>query len=71
MSGAALDVLEYESLSFENLNDTILPESFRYLASSDKVLLSPHIAGWTHESKLKLADVLLNKILGEFKPTTT
>ena len=66
--GAALDVLEYESLSFESLDDSNLPDSFRYLASSDRVILSPHIAGWTHESKLKLAETILQKVLAEFRP---
>lgn len=61
--GAALDVLEYEKTSFENLfeNDT-LPSAFNYLIHSDKVLLTPHIAGWTIESKEKLAQVIVEKI---------
>jgi D-3-phosphoglycerate dehydrogenase len=67
VKGAALDVLEYESLTFEHLDDADLPESFRYLAASDKVVLSPHIAGWTHESKLKLARTILKKVLREFR----
>lgn len=67
IQGAALDVLEYESLSFENLfesNET--PEALRYLLSSHKAVLSPHIAGWTVESEFKLADVLAGKILKNF-----
>ncbi len=66
--GAALDVLEYENLSFENLQDKELPEAFKALIASDKVILSPHIAGWTHDSKLKLAEVIVDKILSEFSP---
>lgn len=66
VTGAALDVLEYEKLSFENLLDNELPEAFKALIASDKVILSPHIAGWTHDSKLKLAGVIANKILAEF-----
>jgi len=66
---AALDVLEYESLSFENLHDTELPEAFQALIDSEKVILTPHIAGWTHDSKLKLAEVIVQKILSEFKPS--
>lgn len=65
--GAALDVIEYESLSFESLDDKNMPAPFRAIAVSDKVVLSPHIAGWTHESKLKLANVIADKILAEFK----
>jgi D-3-phosphoglycerate dehydrogenase len=62
--GAGLDVLEYEKTSFENLfeNDT-LPEAFSYLIQADNVLLSPHVAGWTVESKIKLAQTIVNKIL--------
>ena len=61
--GACLDVLEYEVSSFEKLDATALPEAFQYLIQSDKVLLSPHIAGWTHESNEKIASVLAEKIL--------
>ncbi|MFA6950159.1 MAG: NAD(P)-dependent oxidoreductase [Lentimicrobiaceae bacterium] len=63
VSGAALDVLEFEKLSFENLDAANLPEAFKQLISSDKVLLSPHIAGWTNESNYKMAKVLVDKIL--------
>lgn len=60
--GAALDVIEYENLS----NDTIDIKGnidFEYLASSDNVILTPHIAGWTIESKYKLAAILADKIV--------
>jgi len=61
--GAGLDVLEYEKSSFENLFiDDNLPEAFQYLISSDKVLLSPHVAGWTVESKEKLAQTIVDKV---------
>jgi len=61
--GACLDVLEYEKLSFENFfTDNNLPNAFKYLINSDKVLLTPHIAGWTVESKYKLAKTILDKI---------
>ncbi len=62
ISGAALDVLEFESLSFENLSSKQLPESFQKLISFNNVLLSPHIAGWTHESHQKISETLYNKI---------
>ncbi len=62
--GACLDVLEYEKLSFENFfTDNNLPNAFKYLINSDKVLLSSHIAGWTVESKYKLAKTILDKII--------
>ncbi|MFH1120768.1 MAG: NAD(P)-dependent oxidoreductase [Bacteroidota bacterium] len=66
--GAALDVLEYEKLSFENLDAARLPDSFKRLIGSDKVILSPHIAGWTHESSYKMAKVLVEKIESLRKP---
>jgi D-3-phosphoglycerate dehydrogenase len=63
IKGAALDVIEYEETSFENLNTKKLPEAWEYLVKSDKVILTPHIAGWTEESKIKLAEVLAEKII--------
>lgn len=60
--GACLDVLEYEKSSFENLYQEGQNAQLDYLLQSDKVLLSPHIAGWTQESKFKMAEVLLAKI---------
>ncbi len=61
--GACLDVLEYEKHSFEELNASDLPSAFQYLRSSDKVILSPHVAGWTVESYVKLSSFLADKIL--------
>ena len=61
--GACLDVIEYEGISFEQLIDEQLPESWQYLISSDKVLLSPHIAGWSFESYQKISEVLALKVL--------
>ena len=59
--GACLDVLEYEKTSFENLS--IQTTELKQLLDSDKVILSPHIAGWTKESELKIAQVLMRKII--------
>lgn len=64
--GACLDVLEYEAVSFEHIDASQLPEAFQYLISSDKVVLSPHIAGWTHESNEKIALALARKIKAVF-----
>jgi len=61
--GAGLDVLEYEKSSFENLfSKDIVPEAFQYLIHAENVLLSPHVAGWTVESKQKLAQTIVDKI---------
>ncbi|OFY21890.1 MAG: hydroxyacid dehydrogenase [Bacteroidetes bacterium GWF2_29_10] len=59
--GVALDVLEYEASSFEKLNNEDLA-TWEFLVKSDNVILSPHIAGWTHESNLKHAKILHKKI---------
>lgn len=65
--GAGLDVLEYEKASFEDLfSDNKLPKAFQYLIHSENVLLTPHIAGWTVESKAKLAQTIVDKIKATF-----
>lgn len=64
--GACLDVLEYEKSSFENLDLAALPAPMQYLVQSEKVILSPHIAGWTHESHYKLSWFLGEKIIAHF-----
>lgn len=64
--GACLDVLEYETKSFETISKDKLPEDFVYLTHSNKVILSPHVAGWTVESYIKLSSVLADKIEAEF-----
>ncbi|MGB2684122.1 MAG: NAD(P)-dependent oxidoreductase, partial [Olleya sp.] len=65
--GAGLDVLEYEKSSFENLfTDNKMPEAFKYLIKADNVILSPHVAGWTIESKEKLAQTIVDKIKSQF-----
>jgi len=61
--GAALDVIEYEETSFENTAIMTDKPDFEYLASCDNVILTPHIAGWTVESKIKLAEILADKII--------
>ncbi|MBL7901294.1 MAG: hydroxyacid dehydrogenase [Bacteroidia bacterium] len=66
VKGACLDVLEFESLSFEN-NTAMESEVFRYLIQSTKVVLSPHIAGWTHESNYKMSRFLAEKMIAELK----
>jgi D-3-phosphoglycerate dehydrogenase len=60
--GACLDVLEYESVSFETVPDIESSEALRYLGKAENVIFSPHIAGWTYESHFKLSNVLADKI---------
>jgi len=66
--GAGLDVLEYEKSSFETLFDSDnLPLALKELFEMDNVLLSPHIAGWTVESKMGLARTIAEKIISGFQ----
>lgn len=58
--GACLDVLEIENLSKFKFEDS---ETYTQLMNNDKVLLTPHVAGWTHESYVKINKVLVDKIL--------
>ena len=64
VKGACLDVLEYEKASFENLEIENTDSAF--LLQSEKVIVTPHIAGWTVQSKEKLAQVIVDKILAGF-----
>lgn len=68
VKGACLDVLEYEKISFEGIaasdpDSYQGPEPMRYLVDSDKVILSPHIAGWTHESNYKMSRMIAEKMI--------
>ena len=64
--GAGLDVLEYEKKTFENTFDNKIHQNFLDLIENEKVILTPHIAGWTHESHLKLAKIIVQKIQKDF-----
>jgi len=67
--GAGLDVLEYESTSFENIFLTQQDDpDFSCLMNAKNVLLSPHVAGWTIESHRKLAQIIAEKITYSFNP---
>lgn len=66
IKGAALDVLEYEESSFDKFSLEQLPEDFNYLRNAENVVLTPHIAGWSFESKWKHAEVLAQKIKSVF-----
>ena len=63
--GAALDVLEYENMQADGLGD--VPVSMQYLMQSPLTVLTPHVAGWTVESKYKLAAVLADKMIKTLK----
>lgn len=63
IKGACLDVLEEEKDSFESLAKKGVNVDMKYLIESNETILSPHIAGWTLESSLKIAKILLEKII--------
>ena len=63
--GAALDVLEYENMQADGLGD--VPECVHFLQRSPRTVLTPHVAGWTVESKYKLAAVLADKMIEVLK----
>ena len=60
IKAAALDVLEYEKLNFENLDN--YPTALSYLLEQPNVMITPHIAGWSQESYYKMAEVIVKKI---------
>jgi len=62
--GACLDVLEFESRTLESMQDE--SEVFAQIKADQRVLLTPHVAGWTHESYFKLSQVLADKIINTF-----
>lgn len=67
IKGACLDVLEYETKAFGNFENDQIPEDFTYLANSNNTILTPHVAGWTKESYVKLATSLFDKVVAEFE----
>ena len=65
--GAALDVLEYETVSLNNTPKNEWTTSMNYLATAQNVILTPHIAGWTQESNIKLSTIIADKVIEIFK----
>lgn len=62
--GACLDVLENEKLK------TFTPAqqaAFDYLRASNRVILTPHVAGWTQESYVKINEALVKQIQRQVK----
>jgi D-3-phosphoglycerate dehydrogenase len=63
LRGAVLDVLENEK--FQKFSPEQKVE-FEKLASRENVVFSPHVAGWTFESYIKINQVLVKKIRKAF-----
>jgi|NorSeaMetagenome_1021524.scaffolds.fasta_scaffold01943_7 D-3-phosphoglycerate dehydrogenase / 2-oxoglutarate reductase len=63
--GACLDVLEQEKMSFEKLATQNNTKDLTYLLKAKNVILTPHIAGWTKESDIKIAEILAQKIINQ------
>ena len=60
VKGACLDVLDIETAAFDlNIEQS---DDWAFLTASKRVILSPHVAGWTTESYLRLSEVILSKI---------
>ena len=66
VKGAALDVLEYEKSSFENLFEEEDNHDLNFLLQAPNVLLTPHVAGWSFESHRKLAELIARQIVLNF-----
>ena len=58
LRGAALDVLENEKLTTFSPSQTM---AFNYLRERSNVIFTPHIAGWTFESHVKINVALVQK----------
>jgi len=59
VKGACLDVLENEKIQKLSMEQKLV---FDKLVSSNRVIFTPHIAGWTFESYEKINEVLIGKI---------
>ena len=61
---AGLDVFDREATSFETVDDG--DGTWSRLMAHPRTQVSPHVAGWTEESYVKLSSVLADKVLAEF-----
>ena len=59
--GVGLDVLDFEKTSLTGLETDAWPSDLQALLANPRALLTPHVAGWSHQSFPKMAQVLLAK----------
>jgi len=59
VAGACLDVFENEKFDTLRLDEKVV---LTKLFQLEEVIVTPHVAGWTHESLRKIAETLLFKI---------
>ncbi len=60
VKGACLDVLDTETDAFDLV--VVQSDYWQFLRTSNRIILSPHVAGWTTQSHLRLSEVILSKI---------
>ncbi len=60
---AGLDVIEFERPDLSGIDNTIEAATQQRLFGHPRILLTPHIAGVTHEGRYQMAEVLARKIL--------
>ena len=59
IAGAALDVLENEKI--ESLTP-LHREQLKFLTNQPNVVITPHVAGYSHEAFYKMSAVILEKL---------
>ena len=63
---AGLDVLDVEDSSFEDLKDGLRLPHIEALRKHPHCLITPHIAGWSHQSNERMCELLSGKITAAF-----
>lgn len=59
INGLCIDVFEDEPITKNKIHTA---ETYQKLFSYNNVIATPHIAGWTHQSRYKLSKILMDKI---------